>query len=168
MKRVRFTEEQIIEILGLHQAGAKPADLASPAWDQRGDAVQLADALWRPAGIGGQAAAVTEEENRKLKKLLAEAHPRYLGVEGYRLGKVLEACGPAAAVMTAKRCPRIEPAPGLQADRGNYVSSYRYRSRRPPTRRPFARATAHPGGCSSPVRLLPASWVAYWSGRARR
>ena len=27
MKRKRFSEEQIIEILHLHQAGAKPADL---------------------------------------------------------------------------------------------------------------------------------------------
>jgi putative transposase len=27
MKRKRFSEEQIIKILGLHQAGAKPADL---------------------------------------------------------------------------------------------------------------------------------------------
>jgi putative transposase len=27
MKRKRFSEEQIIEILRLHQAGAKPADL---------------------------------------------------------------------------------------------------------------------------------------------
>jgi putative transposase len=74
MKRKRFSEEQIIEILGLHQAGAKPADLCR----QHG----ISDATfynWR-SKFGGMDVSdarrlkALEEENRKLKKLLAEAH----------------------------------------------------------------------------------------------
>ena len=74
MKRKRFSEEQIIEILGLHQAGAKPADLSR----QHG----ISEATlynWRTRYGGLQVSEAKrlrslEEENRKLKKLLAEAH----------------------------------------------------------------------------------------------
>jgi hypothetical protein len=57
MKRKRYSEEQVIEILRLHNAGEARRAL-SPARDQRDDAVQLAVPLWRDAGVGRQAAAV--------------------------------------------------------------------------------------------------------------
>ena len=73
MKKKRFSEEQIIEILRMHGAGAKPADLCrqhgiSEAtlynWRSRYGGLQVSDA---------KRLRSLEEENRKLKKLLAEA-----------------------------------------------------------------------------------------------
>jgi putative transposase len=73
MKRKRFSEEKIIEILRQHQAGAKPADLCrqhgvSEAtlynWRSRYGGMQVSDA---------KRLRSLEDENRKLKKLLAEA-----------------------------------------------------------------------------------------------
>ena len=74
MKRKRFSEEQIIEILKLQSAGAKPADLCRQHgisettlynWRSRYGGMEVSDAKRLRA---------LEEENRKLKKLLAEAH----------------------------------------------------------------------------------------------
>jgi len=73
MKRQLFSEEKIIEILRQHQAGAKPADLCrqhgiSEAtlynWRSRYGGMQVSDA---------KRLRSLEDENRKLKKLLAEA-----------------------------------------------------------------------------------------------
>lgn len=57
MKRKRYSEEQIIEILKLHNARREACGLVPPARDQRGDAVPLAEPVWRDAGLGRQAAA---------------------------------------------------------------------------------------------------------------
>ena len=73
MKRIRFTEEQIIGVLREHDAGARTADLArkhgiSEAtlynWKAKYGDMDVSDAKRLRA---------LEEENRKLKKLLAES-----------------------------------------------------------------------------------------------
>jgi putative transposase len=72
MKRSRYTEEQIIAVLHEHEAGAKAADLArkhgiSEAtlynWKARYGGMDVSDAKRLKA---------LEEENAKLKRLLAD------------------------------------------------------------------------------------------------
>ena len=73
MKRIRFTEEQIIALLREHEAGAKTADLA------RRHGVSEATLYNWKAKYGGMDVSDAkrlrslEDENRKLKKLLAES-----------------------------------------------------------------------------------------------
>lgn len=73
MKRNRFTEEQIIGILREHEAGAKTADLC-----RKHGMSEATFYNWK-AKFGGMDVSeakrlrALEEENRKLKKLLAEA-----------------------------------------------------------------------------------------------
>ena len=72
MKRRRFTEEQIIGVLKEHEAGAKTADLA------RKHGVSEATLYNWKAKFGGLEVSEAkrlkqlEDENAKLKKLLAE------------------------------------------------------------------------------------------------
>ena len=73
MKRIRFTEEQIIAVLHEHEAGAKTADLARKHgisettlynWKAKYGDMDVSDA---------KRLRSLEDENRKLKKLLAES-----------------------------------------------------------------------------------------------
>jgi len=72
MKRSRFAEDQIIGVLKEHEAGAKTADLA------RKHAISEATLYNRKARFGGMEVSeakrlkALEDENAKLKKLLAE------------------------------------------------------------------------------------------------
>jgi putative transposase len=72
MKRARFTEAQIIAVLRAHEAGAKTADLA------RKHGVSDATLYNWKAKFGGMDVSEAkrlkqlEDENAKLKKLLAE------------------------------------------------------------------------------------------------
>jgi putative transposase len=72
MKRARFTEEQIIAVLKEHEAGTKTADLA------RKHGISEATIYNWKARFGGMDVSeakrlkALEEENAKLKKLLAE------------------------------------------------------------------------------------------------
>ncbi len=73
MKRSRFTQEQIIGVLKEHQAGASASDLCRKhgisdatfyAWRSKYGGMDVSDAR-RLKGL--------EEENAKLKRLLAES-----------------------------------------------------------------------------------------------
>ena len=72
MKRKQFTEQQIIGILKEHEAGAAVADLS-----RRHGVSEQSIYRWK-AKFGGMEVSdakrlkALEEENRKLKKLLAE------------------------------------------------------------------------------------------------
>ena len=73
MKRIRFSEEQIIAVLREHEAGAKTADLARKhgvseatlyKWKSKFGSLEVSDT---------KRLRSLEDENRKLKKLLAES-----------------------------------------------------------------------------------------------
>jgi putative transposase len=73
MKKKRFTEEQIIGVLKEHEAGMKPGDLA------RKHGISEATLYNWKAKFGGMDVSeakrlrVLEEENGKLKRLLADS-----------------------------------------------------------------------------------------------
>ncbi|WP_456682888.1 IS3 family transposase [Bradyrhizobium sp. USDA 3311] len=130
MKRARFTEEQIIAVLKEHEAGAKTADLA-----RRHGISEATIYNWK-AKFGGMDVSeakrlrALEEENAKLKKLLAE---QMLDAAALRelLSKMVGPAAKRAAVAHLQAVMSLSERRACSivgADR----KMVRYRSSRPP------------------------------------
>ena len=117
MKRKLFSEEQIIEILRQHQAGAKPADLCRQHGISETTLYNWRSRYRRDAGVGRQAAAVAGRREPQAEEAAGRGDAGQRSLEGHRLGKVLKPAVRRRAVDHVRRCPRVEPAPGLRADR---------------------------------------------------
>ena len=120
MRRGRFTEDQIIGVLREHEAGVKTAELCR----KHG----ISDATfynWK-SRFGGMTVSeaarlrTLEDENRRLKKLLAES---MLDVSALKdlLGKTNPVCSALRCGGEADGRPRLLRASRLQADRGQPV-----------------------------------------------
>jgi putative transposase len=73
MKPSWFTEEQIIGILREKEAGACDGRRPPQARDQQRDLLQMEGQVRRAGGSDAKRLKALEDENAKLKKLLAEA-----------------------------------------------------------------------------------------------
>ncbi len=73
MKRSRFTEEQIIAILGEHEAGVRTVDVCRKTRPQRSDFPQMEVEVRRSRGIRGEASADARDGECPAEELLAEA-----------------------------------------------------------------------------------------------
>ncbi|MGJ5150261.1 IS3 family transposase [Bradyrhizobium sp. HKCCYLR1023] len=131
MKRKRFTEEQIIAVLKEHEAGAKTADLA------RKHGISEATFYNWKAKFGGMDVSeakrlkALEDENAKLKKLLAE---QMLDAAALRELLSKKLVRPAAKRAAAAH---LQAKLGLSERRACSIvgadrTMVRYRSRRPP------------------------------------
>lgn len=83
MKKSRYTEEQIIGFLKQAESGAAGPGYLPPGWIQHGHILQMAGQVRWHGGQRCQALELTQSENARLKKLLAEAH---LDIEALKVG----------------------------------------------------------------------------------
>ncbi|WP_456682935.1 IS3 family transposase [Bradyrhizobium sp. USDA 3311] len=131
MKRARFTEEQIIAVLKEHEAGAKTADLA-----RRHGISEATIYNWK-AKFGGMDVSeakrlrALEEENAKLKKLLAEQMLDAAALRELLFKKMVGPAAKRAAVAHLQAVMSLSERRACSivgADR----KMVRYRSSRPP------------------------------------
>ncbi|MBP0115387.1 IS3 family transposase [Bradyrhizobium vignae] len=131
MKRARFTEEQIIAVLKEHEAGAKTADLA------RKHGVSEATIYNWKAKFGGMDVSeakrlrALEDENAKLKKLLAEQMLDAAALRELLFKKMVGPAAKRAAVAHLQAVMSLSERRACSivgADR----KMIRYRSSRPP------------------------------------
>ena len=117
MKRGRFTEEQIIAVLREHEAGAKTGELA------RKHGISEATLYNWKAKYGGMDVSeakrlrMLEDENRKLKKLLAKREEKENSKRRSRrtakLGRGISALRPRSAARWCEFSRRGSPLWGL-------------------------------------------------------
>ena len=116
MRTSRFTDEQIIGIVREYEAGAKLSELC-----RRHNISPTTFYKWR-AKYGGMAVSdakrlkALEEENRRLKQLLADALLDNQALKGL-LAKTGDARGAAAGGGDRPAGARAVASPGLRADR---------------------------------------------------
>ena len=153
MKAKRFSEEQIIGVLKEAEAGAKTKDLC-----RRHGISEATFYNWKAKYAGMTVSEARrlkelEQENAKLKRLLAEAELDKAALEGSATPKMVspQAKREAVTVLMTERDFGVTRACGLV---GISRSLYRYRSRRPDS---AALRCAHRGDCraQAPLRLSP-------------
>jgi putative transposase len=111
MKRARFTEQQVIGVLKEQEAGAKTADLA-----RRHGVSEATIYNWK-AKYGGLEVSeakrlrLLEDENAKLKRLLAEAMLDNAGLRIFRKKLVTPSAKRAAGVPCYQRWPEEHALP---------------------------------------------------------
>ena len=115
MKKGRFTAEQIIGVLKQHEAGRKVQELAREigvseatiyTWKSKYGGMDVSEA---------QRLKSLEDENRRLKHLVADLSLDKEALKADRAKKRLELAGLRTDVAFAMRAVRDERAPGLQA-----------------------------------------------------
>lgn len=129
MKRLRFTEEQIIGVLRKAEAGVKTADLVPKHGVSEGDALQLEGEVWRAGGVRDQAASGSGGRERAAEALAGRCHAGQRGSEGPAVKKMVTPAARREAVahlqalldVSERRACRV-----IDADR----TVIRYRSRR--------------------------------------
>ena len=162
MKRVRFTEEQIIAILREQEAGADDGGGVPQARDQQRDLLQVEGQVWRSGGVGRAAAEGAGGRERQAEEAAGRGDARQRHAEGRRFKKMVTPAARREAVAHLCATLRGERAAGVCGDRGR--SDIGALSQR---RRPDDAAVAH-RGCASWRRCAAGSAIAVCTSLLRR
>lgn len=127
-------------------------DFRRHKWKAKYDGMEASDARRLKA---------LEDENRRLKKLLAEAMLDNAALK-YILGKTAKACGTTAGGGARYRAARVQSAPRVQADRNR---SFGFAlSQQASGRQAVASAPTRVGLATPPLRLSAVGLAAYARG----